>query len=98
MNNKCCRNKKSCCQEEPKKTIRDYMKLGFAFWLTVVFVALKLFGAINWSWLWVFSPLWIGYGLVIFILTLYVLLAAIARQTTSLRIKITKKQKEKAED
>ena len=74
------------------------MKLGFAFWLTVVFVALKLFGAINWSWLWVLSPLWIGYGLVIFILTLYVLLAAIARQTTSLRIKITKKQKEKVED
>jgi fatty acid desaturase len=90
MNNKCCKNKKSCCQEEPKKTIRDYMKLGFAFWLTVVFVALKLFGAIDWSWLWVLSPLWIGYGLIVLLLTIYVLLVAIARQTTNLRIKIIK--------
>jgi len=98
MINKCCKNKKSCCQEKPEKTIKDHMKLGFAFWLTVVFVALKLFGAINWSWLWVLAPLWIGYGLIVLLLTTYVLLAAIARQTTSLRIKITKKQKEKAED
>jgi hypothetical protein len=58
-----------------------------------VFVALKLFGAIDWSWIWVLSPLWIGYGLIVLLLTLYVLLAAIARQTTNLRIKITKNRK-----
>ena len=28
--------------------------------LTIVFVILKLIGIINWSWLWVFSPLWIS--------------------------------------
>ena len=28
--------------------------------LTLLFVILKLCGAIYWSWLWVLSPLWIG--------------------------------------
>lgn len=27
--------------------------------LTTVFIALKLTGSITWSWLWVFSPLWL---------------------------------------
>jgi membrane protein YdbS with pleckstrin-like domain len=28
--------------------------------ITVVFVVLKLLGIIDWSWLWVLSPLWIS--------------------------------------
>ena len=28
--------------------------------LTVIFIALKLTHFIDWSWLWVFSPLWIS--------------------------------------
>lgn len=35
--------------------------------LTIVFVVLKLTGAIAWSWWWVLSPLWISAGLVILI-------------------------------
>lgn len=27
--------------------------------LTILFVILRLFGAIKWPWLWVFAPLWI---------------------------------------
>ena len=27
--------------------------------LTMLFIALKLFGVIHWTWLWVTSPLWI---------------------------------------
>lgn len=27
--------------------------------LVIIFVLAKLFGVISWSWLWVFSPLWI---------------------------------------
>ena len=27
--------------------------------LTIIFVILKLCHVINWSWIWVFSPLWI---------------------------------------
>lgn len=40
--------------------------MGFLEVLTLVFVTLKLLevGAVaDWSWWWVFSPLWIGYGL-----------------------------------
>ena len=32
--------------------------------LTVLFVGLKLTGYIAWSWVWVLSPLWIGFVLV----------------------------------
>lgn len=41
--------------------------------LTIVFVLLKVFGKITWSWIWVFAPLWLpfaiiaGIGLIIFI-------------------------------
>jgi len=28
--------------------------------LGIVFIVLKLCGVINWSWLWVLSPFWIG--------------------------------------
>lgn len=32
---------------------------GLASVLTIVFVVLKLVGVINWSWVWVLSPIWI---------------------------------------
>lgn len=34
--------------------------LGFTGLLTIVFIALKLIGNIDWSWWWVLSPLWIS--------------------------------------
>ncbi len=34
--------------------------VGFIGALTILFIALKLLGAIHWRWLWVLSPLWIG--------------------------------------
>lgn len=33
--------------------------VGFGGLLTILFIALKLTGYINWPWLWVLSPLWI---------------------------------------
>ena len=39
----------------------------FAF-LGIIFVILKLFKAVTWSWVWVLSPLWLSTALVIFIL------------------------------
>ena len=33
--------------------------------LTAIFVVLKVLGYINWSWLWVLSPLWIDFGIMI---------------------------------
>ena len=39
--------------------------MGFSSALTLVFITLKLTNYINWPWIWVFSPLWIGIGLII---------------------------------
>lgn len=41
--------------------------------LQIAFIVLKLCGVINWSWLWVLSPMWIGFalwfvGVVVFVL------------------------------
>lgn len=34
--------------------------IGFTGLLTIVFITLKLIGYINWTWMWVLSPLWIS--------------------------------------
>jgi len=46
--------------------------LGLSSVLTIIFVVLKLIGAIDWSWWWVLSPTWIS---VILWLILVVILA-----------------------
>lgn len=33
--------------------------IGFSTLLTLMFIFLKLTGQIDWSWLWVLSPIWI---------------------------------------
>ncbi len=33
--------------------------LGFVSVLTLIFIVLKLTGLIDWSWIWVLSPVWI---------------------------------------
>ena len=35
--------------------------VGFTGLLTISFIILKLCNVINWSWLWVLSPLWISF-------------------------------------
>ena len=35
------------------------VNLGIQLLLTVIFATLKVLGIINWSWLWVFAPIWI---------------------------------------
>lgn len=52
--------------------------LGLSGVLTVVFVVLKLCGLIDWSWLWVLSPVWISIGLVPVILLFSVICFTIA--------------------
>ena len=37
--------------------------IGFSGLLTIVFIVLKLCGVIDWSWIWVFSPMWISAAL-----------------------------------
>lgn len=38
--------------------------IGFPGLLTVLFIALKLLGVIDWAWGWVLAPLWISAALV----------------------------------
>ena len=44
--------------------------LGFTGALQIVFIVLKLLGKINWSWLWVLSPIWISLILAIVIVAI----------------------------
>lgn len=39
--------------------------IGFCGLLTIVFIALKLTDTIDWSWIWVLSPLWLPVALVV---------------------------------
>ena len=49
--------------------------IGLSGILTIVFVIFKLLDKLDWSWWWVFSPLWISFGLVIFILIICFIVA-----------------------
>ncbi len=49
--------------------------IGFVGLLTILFIGLKLGGVIEWSWLWVLSPLWISFSLVIGILLIVGIIA-----------------------
>lgn len=56
------------------------MKVGFFGLLTIVFITLKLTGVINWGWLWVFSPLWIGALLLMMIIIIAAIIQIISEE------------------
>jgi hypothetical protein len=56
---------------ESKKTSNG--GIGFIGLLTIAFIVLKLTGVINWSWLWVLSPIWIMVALSILIILIVLL-------------------------
>lgn len=47
--------------------------------LTIIFVIAKIMGAIDWSWWWVFSPIWIpillGLGIIVVVLIVALIVA-----------------------
>lgn len=45
--------------------------IGFTGLLTIVFIVLKLTKVINWSWLWVLSPLWISLVIGLLLIIIY---------------------------
>ena len=49
--------------------------LGFADALTLLFIALKLCGVIDWKWIWVLSPIWISIS---FLALLFLVIAIIS--------------------
>lgn len=54
--------------------------IGFVGLLTIVFITLKLFGKITWSWAWVLSPIWISTILWVAILIIAIIAAEISRR------------------
>jgi len=52
--------------------------VGFSGLLTIAFIVLKLCGVIAWSWLWVLSPLWIGFVLKLVVVLIVAVIALIA--------------------
>ena len=53
--------------------------IGFSGLLTVAFVVLKLTNVIDWSWWWVLSPLWIGFGIAIIFLSIALFIAIVIK-------------------
>ena len=51
--------------------------IGFTGLLTIVFIVLKLCKVINWSWIWVLSPIWISAALAILLFIIFVIIAII---------------------
>lgn len=48
--------------------------IGFTGTLGIVFIVLKLCGVIDWSWVWVLSPIWISAIVIAVLLIVYVAL------------------------
>jgi len=44
------------------------MQIGVAWALTLIFIVLKLTGYIDWSWVFVLAPLWLGVVLVLLLI------------------------------
>ena len=64
--------------------------ISFCGLLTIVFIALKLTGFIDWSWWWVLAPIWIPPAFVIAICLLITLLALFIGVDTHLTKKFRK--------
>lgn len=46
--------------------------IGFFGLLEIVFIVLKLTKVINWSWLWVLAPIWIGFVIGLIFLIIFI--------------------------
>lgn len=48
--------------------------IGVCGVLTIIFIVLKCLRIINWSWLWVLSPIWIPVAVIVLIILIYKML------------------------
>ena len=51
--------------------------LGFVDALTILFIALKLTGVIEWKWIWVLSPIWISISVLILIAVIFLVVSSL---------------------
>lgn len=59
------------------------MQIGLGGLLTIIFVLCKIFDKVQWSWFWVFSPLWIGVALWLVVMLIALLGAGTAAALSS---------------
>lgn len=70
--------KKTSQNGETMSSSGDARPVGFAGALTITFVVLKLTGVIDWSWVWVLSPVWIPLVIALALLALFLFAAVVA--------------------
>jgi len=51
--------------------------IGFAGLLTIVFITLKLTGVIDWSWIWVLCPIWLGIAIPIVLFSVILIIVCL---------------------
>lgn len=61
--------------------------IGFFGLLTILFIGLKLTGYINWSWVWVLSPLWIPTAILLSFFLLVLTLATVSGRGVVVNLK-----------
>jgi len=59
--------------------------IGFCGLLAVLFIGLKLTGYIDWAWVWVVSPLWVGLAAIVGIAALIFLGVLVAHTWDNVR-------------
>ncbi|WP_288680263.1 hypothetical protein [uncultured Brachyspira sp.] len=64
-------------EKNKKFPILNTISAFFGF-LTLIFILLKIFKAINWQWIWVLSPLWLSTALIISILIIAIIIFIIS--------------------
>lgn len=67
--------------------------IGFTGLLGIVFIVLKLTGVINWSWVWVLCPFWIG--IVLYTVIVLVILGYTIARDRKNRKRMERRRKEK---
>ena len=80
------KNKKEETNSETNNTVQEQNKkfpvlntiTAFFGFLTLIFILLKIFKAINWQWIWVLSPLWLSTALIISILIISIIIFIIS--------------------
>ena len=64
-------------------TATSSSSIGFTSLLTLLFIALKLTGYIQWSWWWVLSPIWISFSLIILIVIILLVISVVVNKPKS---------------
>lgn len=66
------------------RTVSVQVGPGFPALLTLLFIALKLTDVIDWSWLWVLSPIWISMAVAGVFVTLALIIVGIVAGASAL--------------